>query len=278
MIYKITVGDIKFIKIMTNTEVKSGIVAGVTRAIISHSFDTIKTQMQYGNYKSAYSCLQSVVKNQGVLFLYKGLTFPLIGNSLIVGTHFHTYNTLKHYPSIVSGACAGFLASFISNPVELVRIKMQLSGANANNKQYKNSFVCLREIIRHNGASGIFKGQQVTSIRDIVGYSAFFSAFEMYPKYENSIGQYVGYSPILHKMIRGTLCGFALWGSMYPIDLIKTVVQGSLLENKQKKYREYVKDIYTKYGLRGFYRGFHLTMVRAVPVNIGIVMAVDLFN
>jgi solute carrier family 25 carnitine/acylcarnitine transporter 20/29 len=263
---------------MIDTEVKNGIVAGITRAIISQPFDTVKTQMQYGNYKNARSCLKSVVKKQGVLFLYKGLTFPLLGNSLIVGAHFHIYNELKRYSSLVAGASAGFVASFISNPVELVRIKMQLSGANANNKKYKNSFECLKQIIHHNGVRGIFKGQRATTLRDIIGYSAFFSAYEMYPGYKNSVGQYLGDNPILHKMIRGTLCGFALWGSMYPIDVVKTVVQGSLLENKQTTYREYVKDIFAKYGLRGFYRGFYLTMVRAVPVNIGIVMAVDLFN
>lgn len=263
---------------MTNKEVKNGAIAGVTRAIISQPFDTIKTQMQYGNYKSAFSCLQHTVKTEGIFFLYKGMTFPLIGNAMIVGTHFHVYDRLKNYSSIVSGACAGFAASFMSNPVELVRIKMQLSGAGANNKQYKNSFVCLQNIIKHNGIFGIFKGQQITSIRDIIGYSAFFSAFEMYPKYQEDIAKYVGNSYILHKMIRGTLCGFALWGSMYPIDVVKTIVQGSLLENKQKKYKEYVNEIYTKYGARGFYRGFYLTMFRAIPVNIGIVTAIDLFS
>jgi hypothetical protein len=65
---------------------------------------------------------------------------------------------------------------------------------------------------------------------------------------------------------------------MYPIDVVKTIIQGSLLENKQKKYGECVNEIYSKYGMRGFYRGFNLTMFRAIPVNIGIVTAIDFFN
>jgi solute carrier family 25 carnitine/acylcarnitine transporter 20/29 len=262
---------------MADSEIKNGIIAGITRAIISHPFDTIKTKMQYGNYKSAFSCLHSIVKTEGLLFLYKGIAFPLVGNAFIVGTHFHVYNTLKKYSPIVSGACAGFAASFISNPVELVRIKMQLSDSSTNNKLYKNSFICFKNIIKNNGIFGIFKGQFVTSTRDIIGYSAFFNVFEMYSKYEKDIGYYIGNNHFLHKMIKGTLCGFALWGSMYPIDVIKTLVQGSLLENKQKKYSEYIKEIYKNYGIRGFYRGFYLTMFRAIPVNVGIVTAIDLF-
>ena len=261
---------------MNDNEFKNGIIAGITRAIISQPFDTIKTKMQYGNYTNTFTCLQSVVKNEGALFLYKGIAFPLIGNSLIVGTHFHIYNTLKHnYSSFISGGCAGFIASFISNPVELVRIKMQLSDTSTNNKLYKNSFVCLQNIIKHNS---IFKGQQITTIRDIIGYSAFFSAFETYPFYEPYISEYIGNNQFLHKIIKGTLCGLSLWASMYPLDVIKTIIQGSLLENKQKKINEYIKDIYIKHGIKGFYKDFYLTMFRAIPVNVGIVMAIDLFN
>jgi hypothetical protein len=261
---------------MPDSEIKNGLIAGITRAIISQPFDTIKTKMQYGNYKSAFSCLQSTLKNEGALFLYKGIAFPLIGNAFIVGTHFHVYGMLQNYSPVLSGGCAGLIASAISNPVELVRIKMQLSGL--NNKQYKNSFVCLQNIVKHNGFRGIFKGQQITSVRDTIGYSAFFTTFQMYPKYQYLTEQYIGSNLFLHKIIKGTLCGFALWGSMYPIDVVKTIIQGSLLENKQKSYKECATEIYSKYGMRGFYRGFNLTMFRAIPVNIGIVTAIDLFN
>jgi hypothetical protein len=65
---------------------------------------------------------------------------------------------------------------------------------------------------------------------------------------------------------------------MYPIDVVKTNIQGALLENKQKKYIDCIKEIYKQYGTRGFYKGFNLTMFRAIPVNIGIVLAIDMFN
>jgi solute carrier family 25 carnitine/acylcarnitine transporter 20/29 len=75
-------------------EIKNGFIAGSVRAIISQPFDTIKTKMQSGNYKNSLECLKLTVKNEGILFLYKGIAFPLIGNSFIVGTHFYVYHKL----------------------------------------------------------------------------------------------------------------------------------------------------------------------------------------
>jgi len=140
---------------MNNTsEYKSGFVAGIARAIISQPFDTVKTIMQTGKYPNSINCLKEIVKNNGVNYLYKGLTFPLIGNSFIVGTHFHIYNTYKDkMPALCVGSLAGLCGSLIANPVELVRIKMQMSIK--NKKNYKNSFICMKNIIEYSGHKGL---------------------------------------------------------------------------------------------------------------------------
>lgn len=264
-------------------EYKSGFVAGITRAIISQPFDTIKTKMQSGNYPDSLICLREIIKNDGIKFLYRGLTFPLIGNSFIVGTHFNIYNYYKSsylMGSIGAGGLAGICASFIANPVELVRIKMQLSSKTSNNKNYKNSWDCMQKIIRHDGISGLMKGQISTTTRDMIGYASFFYVYANYqPYWESIVGSEIYYKyEFLNKMIKGSFCGFALWGSMYPIDVIKTLKQGALLENKPKSYLEIIKEVYGKNKISGFYKGFGLTMFRAIPVNIGIVLAIDFIS
>lgn len=264
-----------------NSEYKTGFIAGGIRAIISQPFDTVKTKMQSGNYKNSVVCAREILKNEGIRFLYKGFTFPLIGSSFIVGTHFHIYNKYKNeMSSFCAGGFAGLCSSFIVNPVELVRIKMQMSDKMSNNKQYKNSFVCVKNIIENNGMRGLFKGQLSTSARDIIGYGSFFYVYSNYQSTYNKIfgsDHYYKYE-LLNKMIKGSFCGFALWGSMYPIDVIKTITQGSLLEQKQKSYLQSIKDHYSNNKLLGFYKGFGLTMFRAIPVNIGIVLAIDYFS
>jgi solute carrier family 25 carnitine/acylcarnitine transporter 20/29 len=262
----------------SSNDIKAGFIAGMTRAFISQPFDTIKTRMQSSNYKNSYLCLKSSIKNDGFLSLYKGIAFPLIGNAFILGIQFNTYHYFNNICPPISGAMAGLFSSLISNPVELVRIKMQLSNKTHNNKNYKNSFVCAKNIISTNGYAGLFKGQQITTIRDIIGYYGFFYVFDKYPRYQHNLDVIYNKNELYHKITKGILCGFALWGSMYPLDVIKTNIQGSLLENKELTYKKCVQNIFEHHSFKGFYRGFGMTLFRAIPVNIGIVFAMDYFS
>lgn len=79
------------------TDYINGVLGGFARAIIGHPFDTIKTKLQINpiKYKNAFNCVKIIVKEQGPLSLYKGLTAPLLFNCLIVGTHFYVYDNYK---------------------------------------------------------------------------------------------------------------------------------------------------------------------------------------
>jgi solute carrier family 25 carnitine/acylcarnitine transporter 20/29 len=59
------------------------------------------------------------------------------------------------------------------------------------------------------------------------------------------------------------------WGVMYPIDYIKTQMQTDNLGNR--KYKGLWDTFIQKKqdGIRSFYKGFHVCMLRAFPVNAG---------
>lgn len=248
----------------------SGYIAGVTRAVLSQPFDTIKTKMQVNSnyYKTSLNCLRMTIKTDGIRGLYTGLPFPLIGNIFIVGTHFNVYNRMDN--PLIGGAIAGLMGSFISNPVEYIRIKMQLANQHDNHKHYSSSWDCVRTIVKKNGFSGLFRGQTITSLRETIGYTGFFSVYHYFPKSDEY--------PYLFKILKGIGCGMALWGTMYPIDVIKTHIQGNRLENSPLTVSGAFHTIFKSNGFRGFYKGFGLTMFRAVPVNVGIVATVDFYN
>jgi ornithine carrier protein len=262
-----------------DSEYKTGFIAGITRAIVSQPFDTIKTKMQSSLYKNSYECLKMTIKNEGLFFLYKGMTFPLIGNSFVVGTYFHVYNKMNQnkYNPFISGSIAGICSSFISNPIEFVRIKMQMTDKMANNTNYKNSFICMKNIIKYDGFSGIFKGQLATSLRDSIGYALFFGVYANYDNYKYYFDTYYKNNELLHKFTKGILCGMALWGISYPIDVVKTNIQSCLL-SKKYSYLQCIHDIHSKYKIKGFYRGLNITLIRAIPVNIAIVLTIDAFK
>jgi hypothetical protein len=255
------------------TDYINGVLGGFARAIIGHPFDTIKTKLQINpiKYKNTFNCLKIIVREQGALSLYKGLTAPLLFNGLIVGTHFYVYDNYKKDNNVfLVGGIAGLCGSIFSNPIEFFRIKMQLANRLDNHKNYKNIFDCSKCILENKGFFGLFTGQRITSVREFVGYSTFFGCYEFCPNLTDK--------EFLNKVIKGSLCGFSLWGSMYPIDVVKTYIHGQILENKSRNELWYIRYIFTTYGLTGFYKGFGITMIRAVPVNIGIVSTIDFFN
>lgn len=255
-------------------EYLNGIVGGYARAIIGHPFDTVKTKMQVHpeKYGNSWNCLLTSIKHEGFLSLYKGLTAPLLANGFIVGTHFSVYKLLKDSinSSFIKGAIAGTIASFIACPIEFLRIKMQLSSRLDNNKNYKNIIECAQAVIKHKGTLGLFTGQRITALRDFIGYGFFFLAYANTPDLFSIT--------VINKITKGILCGIGLWGSMYPIDVVKSRIQGALLENQAKTELCWVNEVYKQLGIKGFYKGFGATMVRAVPVNIGIVLTVDYFH
>lgn len=255
------------------TDYINGILGGFARAIIGHPFDTIKTKLQYNpsKYINTLNCLKITIKEQGILSLYKGLATPLIFNGLIVGTHFYVYDNYNKNNNIMFvGGMAGVCGSIFSNPIEFIRIKMQLSYKMDNGKNYKNSLECAKCILQNKGPLGLFHGQRITTLREFIGYSAFFSCYKECPNITENIN--------INKTIKGVLCGFALWGSMYPFDVVKTHIHGQILENKTLNEIQIAKNIYKNYGIKGFYKGFGITMIRAIPVNIGIVYTVDFYN
>lgn len=250
----------------------TGAMAGISRALVGHPFDTLKVKMQTHPelYRSSADALYVVMKTEGVRGLYRGVTAPVVGNAFISTVQFSVFNHFHlHSNAMVAGALAGAAGSFIASPVEYVRIKMQLANRLDNKKSYKGVFDCANHIVHQDGFRplALFRGLGITMARESVGYAAFFTAYA-------SVKTVTGIK-LVDDMIRGVACGIALWGSMYPLDSIKSRIQGALLTQRHHGVLWHAREIYRTMGVRGFFKGFDVTMVRAVPVNIAIILTVE---
>jgi solute carrier family 25 (mitochondrial carnitine/acylcarnitine transporter), member 20/29 len=77
--------------------------------------------------------------------------------------------------------------------------------------------------------------------------------------------------------LAGGVAGVFGWFFTFPLDTIKTRIQGSgLLDDAYKPYNPYattwdaMKNSYYDDGVIGFYQGLGPTLIRAVPVNMFI--------
>lgn len=223
-----------------------GCVAGVAGTIASHPFDTIKTQLQN---KIPFSEISFNPKN-----LYKGIIPPCFGigleKAVVFGTQSYSSKILKQYDvtnytnTFISGGISGLTASFVVTPFERFKILYQTG-----------KLVKFADI----DAGYLFKGLSSTLTRETPGFAIYFTTFEFLSekiKSESSL------SPFLF----GACAGAVSWVFIYPQDRIKTMIQSEL--NKSSiTFRSCAKKIFIEEGIRAFYRGFPLALMRAIPLH-----------
>ncbi|PNW84152.1 hypothetical protein CHLRE_04g223300v5 [Chlamydomonas reinhardtii] len=258
-------------------------------------------------YKDSMDCIRKMIKSEGPLSFYKGTVAPLVGNMVLLGIHFPVFSAVRkqlegddHYSNfshanvLLSGAAAGAAGSLISAPVELVRTKMQMqrraalagtvaAGAAASagaEEFYKGSLDCFKQVMSKHGIKGLYRGFTSTILRDMQGYAWFFLGYEATV---NHFLQNAG--PGVHTkadlnylqvMAAGVVAGFGLWGSMFPIDTIKSKLQAdSFAKPQYSSTMDCLKKVLASEGQAGLWRGFSAAMYRAIPVNAGIFLAVE---
>jgi solute carrier family 25 carnitine/acylcarnitine transporter 20/29 len=232
-----------------------GAISGSTGILLSHPIDTIKTNVQDGK-KISFN----------PRFLYRGIIPPFLGmgleKAIVFGTYHNVSEKLKtigldseshdHMDRILAGSIAGFVSSFVVTPIERLKILSQTG----NDKMYKN-------ILRDRKLYlGLFKGLSTTFTREMPGFAIYFSTYENL-KEIISIKKEVN---MLDHFYMGGLSGLVSWSFIYPQDLIKTKIQASVGNHNTK---DIIKNIYSEYGFRGFFKGFHLALLRSVPLHAG---------
>ena len=67
---------------------------------------------------------------------------------------------MSFWSGMEAGAFSGIVGSFVVNPVELVKVRMQ-----AGTGHFSNSAECLKSILKNYGIKGIYKGMFSTIVR-----------------------------------------------------------------------------------------------------------------
>jgi solute carrier family 25 carnitine/acylcarnitine transporter 20/29 len=223
-----------------------GWFAGVNAVIVSHPIDTIKTNIQEKKFI-----------NFNFRTLYKGLSAPLIGVGFEKAIVFGVFESTRKYTNsdIISGALAGTSASFIVAPFERIKILLQ-----TNQTISKNNF----------NKSYLFQGLSATFYRETPGFAIYFATYNYL---KNNYLYKKNISP-LESFTFGAIAGSSAWLFIYPQDRIKTHIQ-AVSDRKLSFYQGFI-EIYKDGGYKGFYRGFHYALMRAIPLHATAFMTVEI--
>ena len=230
----------------------SGCFGGIVGTLLSHPFDTLRIKTQMNN-RSIMNNFKEIYKNHGLIGFYKGLPSPLLAISLEKSIVFGVYNTMnnnkmfnnKKVNTIVSGYTAGVAASLFVAPMEAIKM---------NQQHFPNYTLdkCINDLVR---SRNLFKSLPPTLFREPPGFAIYFSVYNM-------LNDNLQYNTLLHKFVYGSIAGCISWIFIYPADVIKTRVQ---LDNTVGLI-EHIKYAYNN---NLFYRGFSLSIMRAIPLHGG---------
>jgi len=187
---------------MSLEHLTAGILGGLSSTLILHPLDLLKVRFAVSdgqssikkNYRNISNAFSTIVREEGVRGLYKGVTPNCLGAGTAWGLYFLFYNSVKkrmldsnqqqHLGPIkhmFAGACAGALTTTITNPIWVVKTRLCLqygqisaatttvptsSGPNLSNvkeilpesKRYLGTWDALKKVYKYEGVSGLYRG------------------------------------------------------------------------------------------------------------------------
>lgn len=267
-------------------EITFGAASGMVGKLVEHPFDTIKVRQQSTTSEtSTLRMIANTYKNEGILEgFYKGIRAPMLGacleNSILftgysIGTNFFkrnlisSENSLPFWSKCASGGFAGFLASFALTPVELIKCQLQVLNISTISNSSSNSYTSLiRQVLKNKGVFGLWHGWSSTCSREIFGTSIWFGSYEYLNEYLKTNTSLNNDTSLL---ISGAFAGLMFNLSAFPMDTIKSNIQTyEILNGKVThdiSFSYMVKKLYKTGGIKNFYNGLSITLLRAMPAN-----------
>ncbi|KAK4032280.1 carrier protein YMC1, mitochondrial [Parachaetomium inaequale] len=280
----------------TAKDLFSGAAGGIAQVLIGQPFDIIKVRLQTtGTYPSALAAAQSIYRLEGPSAFYKGTLTPLLGIGACVSIQFGAFHSARRWleqrkPAgqplnygeyYAAGAFAGLANSFLSGPIEHVRIRLQTQPHGAGKRLYTGPLDCVRKLCAQGGGvgRGLYRGESVTLLREAQAYGVWFLAFEWLMNADAARNEIQRKEIASWKVaFYGGLAGEALWLGSYPFDVVKSKMQtdGFGEAQRYKTMRDCFAQTWRAEGMRGFWKGIGPTLLRAMPVSAGTFAVVEM--
>lgn len=262
-----------------------GSVAGAFGAFMVYPIDLVKTRMQNQRssrvgerlYTNSIDCARKVIKNEGFKGLYSGVLPQLLGvapekaikltvNDLVRGAFQDKQSHRIWWPhEVLAGASAGGCQVIFTNPLEIVKIRLQVQG-----ELSKRSDAVPRRsamwIVRNLGLVGLYKGASACLLRDIP-FSAIY-----FPTYAHLKTDLFGEGPqkrlgVLQLLTAGAIAGMPAAYLTTPCDVIKTRLQVEARKG-EATYNGLVhcaRTVYQQEGFKAFFKGGPARILRSSP-------------
>ncbi|CCK68044.1 Rim2p KNAG_0A03630 [Huiozyma naganishii CBS 8797] len=299
----------------------AGGIGGMAGAVVTCPFDLVKTRLQSDIYQSIYQSkavpagnqqmsivrqsmihfketvgiLTNVYKLEGFRSLFKGLGPNLVGVIPARSINFFTYGTTKELYSrsfnngheapwihLLAAATAGITTSTATNPIWLIKTRVQLDKAGTT-RQYKNSWDCLKSVIKTEGIYGLYRGLSASYLGSVESILQWLLYEQMRHLIKQRSIEKFGHAndglkstsdKVKEWCQRSGSAGLAKFCASiitYPHEVVRTRLRQMPMENGKLKYTGLVqsfKVILKEEGFASMYSGLTPHLMRTVPNSI----------
>ncbi|KAJ4959859.1 hypothetical protein NE237_019769 [Protea cynaroides] len=268
---------------------------GAIAATFVCPLDVIKTRLQVHGLKAPHAghkgsfiiaSLQSIIKNEGVRGMYRGLSPTIMALLPSWAVYFTVYEQLKGLfhshvdqnkrltlgANMLAATGAGAATAIVTNPLWVVKTRLQTQGMRKDVVPYKGVFSALRRIVHEEGIRGLFSGV-FPSLAGVSHVAIQFPAYEMIKSYlarrdNTTVDKLSPGSVAIASSISKILASILT----YPHEVVRSRLQEQgQAPNAEIRYAgvvDCIKKIFQKEGVHGFYRGCATNLFRTTPAAV----------
>ncbi|XP_077461676.1 mitochondrial dicarboxylate carrier [Stigmatopora argus] len=256
-----------------------GGLASCGAACCTHPLDLLKVHLQTQQEvkQRMFGMAVQVVKNDGILALYNGLSASLCRQMSYSLTRFAIYETVRDmignqtqgpmpfYQKVMLGAFGGFTGGFVGTPADMVNVRMQndMKLPPELRRNYKHAIDGLFRVFREEGVRKLFSGATMASSRGAlvtVGQLACYDQAKQLVLGTGMLGDNM-FTHFLSSFIAGGCATFLC----QPLDVLKTRLMNS--KGEYTGVRHCLQET-AKLGPLAFYKGLVPAGIRLIPHTV----------
>jgi solute carrier family 25 2-oxodicarboxylate transporter 21 len=246
----------------------AGGAAGVIEAIAIQPLEIVKVrfQLNQGTNSTIGGAFRDLIREGGVLRLYRGLLPELLGMFPTRSACYASQELFKRelvkingkdtaLTAGVAGGLAGVIESAATTPFQLIKVRLQ---APENNARYSGTFDCAQKILVEEGVAAFSTGFVSTAMRNSVWNGVYFTFMFKVRQYVARPESYL--LGLLQTVSIGFCGGITATSFNCPLDVAKTRIQAqTLVAGSAPKYTSTLgtlASISKEEGLSALYKGF----------------------